>query len=250
MILLISLILLSMLALPNWLLVILGVPLGRLDHTHLLSFGAVDIRVYDLIVLIVILKIGCSIAISKRKIDTSLYRLIGAYLIVLMGATALSYPRFGLEVFESEIIAFLRFFVLFIVFFLTVHSIATAKQLDLADQCLDIFGYVAAISVYLGLALFMVGIEFGEISSGNVVRSFGIFGDQVGFILPLFLYKELLGRRELRATFFGVATLLTGTRGALVALATGLVFLYLSSPQGKDFWLMCSHRAGCGMMTP
>jgi O-Antigen ligase len=235
MILLIPFALLSVLVLPNWLLLVLGIPLGQLDYTSILSFGDVDIRMYDLMVLVITLKVGCLIVISKHRIYNSLYKAIMVFLIILLASTVLNYPRFGVEVFEREIVAFLRFLVLFIVFFLTAHSLATVRQLDLANRCFNLFGYIAAISVYLGLTLFLVGIEFGEVSVTEAVRTFGIFGDQIGFILPLFLYKELLGRRVLHASFFGIATLLTGTRGALVVLGVGLVFLYLFSLQGRDF---------------
>jgi O-Antigen ligase len=235
MVLLIPLILISVIALPNWLLLVLGVPLGQLDYTSFLSLGSADIRIYDLIILVIIFKIGCFIAISKRMVYTPLYQGIGVFLAVLLVATILSYFRFGFEVFKHEIIAFFRFLVLFIVFVLTVQSLVTARKLELADRCFNLFGYIAASSVYLGLALFMVGIEFDQLSTSKTGRTFGIFGDQVGFILPLFLYKELLGHRVWRASFFGVAILLTGTRGALIALATGLVFLYLVPLQGRSF---------------
>jgi hypothetical protein len=81
----------------------------------------------------------------------------------------------------------------------------------------------------------MVGIEFGEVSTDQSIRTFGIFGDQIGFILPLFLFKELLNRRIIRCSFFGIAIVLTGTRGALVASGIGLVFLYLFSLQSNEF---------------
>jgi hypothetical protein len=225
---------------PNWLLLVWGVPLVGLHHTPIVSIGGAHIRLYDLLILVVVLKIFCFLAISRRLVFTHLYKPIGAFLAILLGATLISNYRFGSDVFISELIAFLRFLGLFVVFFLTLHSILTTRQLELSDKCLSLFGFGVTVSIYLGLIIYPFGIELGEVrSEGQISRAFGILGDQAGFLLPFFLYRELINGRIVFASFVGIAILLTGTRGVLATLGVGLLTIFLLSRHRKYLW---AHR--------
>jgi hypothetical protein len=228
-----------LLLLPNWLLLVWGIPFLQFDRTSLLSIGGADIRAYDIVMSVIALKVACFLMLSRHRLHSYMYAPICAFLTVLLVATLLSYSRFGYDVFKGEIVAFTRFLCQFIIFALMAHSILTTRQLELADNCIYFFGLALAASVYIGLILFTVGIQFGETSIdeyGNIRRFFGPLGDQVSYLLPLFLYRELIKRRIMVALFFGMAILLTGTRGALIISIIGLAFIYKSFFRNRYIW--------------
>ena len=135
---------LGVILLPNWLLIVGGIPFIRLEKTSLISIGDADIQACDFLILIITFKMLCLIAISKNFFDRSLNRPILIFLVIQLLATCFSFFRFGQDIFISELVSFLRFICLFIVFFLTVRSVVTPQQLEYADKLLDLFGYIAA----------------------------------------------------------------------------------------------------------
>lgn len=235
------------LLLPNWLLLLIGVPACMIlsDMALLLpvfSLGEADIQVYDCIVALVVLKVAIFAFLSRYRVVIPAYRSIGAFLAVLLGATLVAYYRFRPEVFAGEVVALARFFMQTAVCILLVYSVRTARQLELSYRVVQGIGYTLATSVYIDAALSHLGIKLGEVqAAGSAARYFGPLGDQVGFILLLFLYTDLLASRALRASFFGLALLLTGTRGALIALGAGIIALLLQKRwkrfQGRRYLL-------------
>lgn len=113
--------------------------------------------------------------------------------------------------------------------FLGVHFIVrTRADISAALAFLDFGGLVIAASVYLALGLYYVSLGFGEVlvHGGGAIRAFGPLGDQVGFILILFVVRSLAHRNW---PLFGVhlgALFLTATRGAFIALGIALVLMF------------------------
>jgi O-antigen ligase len=224
--------------LPNWLLIVWGILIGRLYHNPFMSLGEVDIRIYDVLIFIIMLKVVCFVTLSRRLVFTTLYGPIGGFLLIMFASIMVSYYRFGIDIFTSEIVSFSRFLLLFVIFPLTIHSIYNFRQLLMAEKCLSLFIYAATASIYLGLIFQPFGIEFGEVGTDEQsVRVFGLLGDQVGFILPFFLYRSLIRRKIIIGAFFGLAILLTGTRGTLATVFVGLLIMFFVSAQTNYFWI-------------
>ena len=79
-----------------------------------------------------------------------------------------------------------------------------------------------AITVYCNVIAVSLGFRFGEVQpTEEMVRYFGPIGDQVGFILLLFIFKKLIERNILGALFLGGAVVATGTVGAVGTLIVG-----------------------------
>jgi hypothetical protein len=226
------------LILPNWLLLLFCVPLLMVLSNislipPLLAFGEADIQAYDLIILVIFLKVIASVAVKRRKIYVEYIHLpISAFLLALLVATTISYYRFGPEVFKSEMVAYLRFLSQASVYFLLIYSGLRDRELELSHKTIELIGYTIAFSIYINLILSSFGIRFGEVQIGpEFTRFFGPLGDQVGYVLPLFIYKELLARNVPGASFLGGALLATGTRGAFIALSIGLVLFLVTVPR-------------------
>ena len=83
-------------------------------------------------------------------------------------------------------------------------------------------------SVYASAGLWLLGIEFGEVLDfGDSIRAFGPLGDQVAFVLVLFVLTSVAHGAWLSTAVHAGALLLTATRGALVCLLVGLAVLNL-----------------------
>jgi hypothetical protein len=217
--------------LPNWVLLVLGIPLLIIiSHIfsipHLILIGDANIHIYDLVIPVVALKVLSFAAVHRQRIE--IYSSIVIFLIVLLGTTLLTYYRFGLDIFKSEMIPLLRLIAQASTFFLFIHSVRTSRQLELSYKFVGFFGYVATALLFLDMALFPFGLKLGEVSAGrSVVRFFGPLGDPVAFLLPFFIYKEFMANKMLRAGFFAIAFLAAGVRGALISFGVGFIVLLL-----------------------
>lgn len=238
--------------LPNWLLLVLCVPLlvmisNTFSIPPLLKVGDAHIQIYDLFIIVVSLKVLTFAAVHKQRIE--IYPSITIFLMVLLGTTFLGYHQFGSDAFKSEAIALSRFIAQVSTFFLFIHSVRTTRQLELSYKFIGFFGYIAAASVLLNIALFPFGITFGEVqATRSIKRFYGPLGDQVAFFLLFFIYKEFMARKTLRAVFFGSALLATGVRGALISFGVGLIVLliYLRRErlQHHTYWIPLSILIG------
>jgi O-antigen ligase len=116
------------------------------------------------------------------------------------------------------------------IFFLFYYSVTCVEELRQADRYFQSVGLTVTLSVYLSIALYLtIGFQFGEVQdTQGLTRYFGPLGDQVGFIIALFCFRELLVGRALLAIFHGAAIFATGTRGALLTLFVGLLMVYFS----------------------
>lgn len=152
-----------------------------------------------------------------------------SYFLVLAVATSVSLfvqPSIG-GVMRLKALA--AAFVLMSVFLIASHIVRTPLDLRSAIRGLDVAGFAIAISVYLGAALFAVGIEFGEVLmyDGEVTRSFGPLGDQVAFILALFVIRAFMRANWYLFALHLGAMVLTATRGAFVVLVLAFVVVVL-----------------------
>ncbi|GBC84982.1 hypothetical protein HRbin11_01422 [bacterium HR11] len=218
--------------LPSRVLLVWGIPaLMVLSAAGVLgpvpSIGEADIQVFDFVLLGVALKTAVRIMLARSQLHVEpVYRTIVAFLSTLLAATLAAYFRFGSEVFVGEIVAFLRLVAQASVVFLTAQAVRTQVHVARAERYLDYAGYLVLATIYLNIWLIQIGKPLGEVQvQESVIRYFGPLGDQVGFLLIYFVYKQLLLRNFLRAWLFGTAIILTGTRGALISLVIGLLVL-------------------------
>ncbi len=223
------------LLLPRWMLLIWGIPiLMFLSFSNLVpplfSVADVDIYSFDIVLCVVALRTCMAIGLGSRPLYFhNVYRIIAIYLSVLLAATFWALFRFGEEIFIGEIKPFLRMLAQMSVVFWMAEEVRWHRRVARVERSLRYLGYVIAASIYLNTLLIPSGMRFGEVQvSKEIVRYFGPLGDQVGFILIYFIYRELVNNNLLGATVLEGALTLTGTRGALIALAVGFGVLTLS----------------------
>ena len=222
------------LVLPRWVLLILWIPiLMALSFSNLFpplfSVADVDIYSFDIVLSIVALRTCIAIGLGRQPLYFhNVYRIIAIYLSVLLAATIWSLFRFGEEVFIGEIKPFLRLLAQMSVVFWMAEAVRWHHRSARVWRSVRYLGYVLAASIYLNIFLIPWGMQFGEVQvSKGIVRYFAILGDQVGFVLIYFIYRELITNNLLGATVLGGALTLTGTRGALIALVVGFAILIL-----------------------
>ena len=197
------------------------------------SIENADIQTFDIIMLIVIIKI---VSIVRRRFVYSLvykhqiYKAIVSFLGILLITTITAGIRFGAEIFLLEIVALLRLFTQTIVIPLIALSVMK-EEINHIRRFLDYGGYIIVGTVVSNIWLLQIGRPLGEVQvHEGMVRYFGPLGDQVGFVLLYFVFKALMYQKLWEAICFVVGVVLTGTRGALGALLVGLgIMLWQSS---------------------
>lgn len=215
------------LALPCWVLLLVGVPvLMTLSQAGVvepvLSVGTIAINAEDMVTVVVALRTAAYVLLSRRRVRLPTAPL--AFVGVMIGSTlAVFLQQQGTGITEQST-ALLRFIAQASLLVLFAYSLRTVRQLEASCDVWRLLGYLVAGSVYLDIILFALGLPLGEVQvSADGARYFGPLGDQVGFLLPLFIYRDLIARRLVGAAFCLLALLLTGTRGALISLAVGLL---------------------------
>jgi hypothetical protein len=234
--------------LPPWFLLIVTVPILRvLADCELVEavgvIGPADLQAYDVVTMMAAVRLAAQALVRRRRIPVCRGTL--TFLATLLVTTAIAYLRWGDSTAEQSA-SLLRLLSQASVLFLLPLALRSGSQARTARRAWLVVGGAAAATVYLELALLPLGLSTGGMSmAGTGVRYFGPLGDEVSFLLPLFLFERLCARRPLGALFFGFATLLTGTRGVLPSLAVGLaVVLWRSraSLRGDRRW-MCTLAA-------
>lgn len=131
---------------------------------------------------------------------------------------------------SAQLTSLLSFFSWSSVFISIYYLTSDFRVYQFAVRLVDKLGLALAFSVYLSY----IGPEFLEFSFGEVqrtttvVRAFGPFGDQVGFALSYFALRGLTRQKWLIAILCLGAILFTGTRGAVISLAIGAVWLVIN----------------------
>lgn len=169
----------------------------------------------------------------QRLLDTAVAKwLIGlAAWIYLM--TLYSSTLFGLDVARQNFIQFTWAVIWLSVVVAMQPLIRGRRDLLSAMRVLRVFGLLCGASVYAGLIGYRFGYRIGEIdmeSRESFLRYFGPIGDQVGFVLVLFALIALIFRRWPEFGFYIGAIVITGTRGAMLALLVGTAWAVLGNP--------------------
>lgn len=120
-------------------------------------------------------------------------------------------------------------FIWFSVFISIYYIVRTKREYKFSAVLMDIIGLLILTSVLLSyIGPKYLGFSFGEISySDNGIRAFGPFGDQVGFALGYFVLRSFVRGRWISVVFYVIAILSTGTRGAILSVALGVLWLII-----------------------
>jgi len=213
--------------LPAWLSLVVVVPtMMALSFTGTLlplgsSGSGADLQAYDVVTIIASFKLAS--AVLLRGGTLVVHRVHAALLLflgVLFAATSIAAFRFGSAFFRAELTPLVRFVVQALALTLFFPQGLHERQFPLLRRSLDVLGYVMAVPIFVGILFLGSGLDVGEVHGA---RTFGFVGDQVGFLLVLYVLWHLIARNYLRAFFFALAILATGTRGALIALVVGVL---------------------------
>ena len=213
-----------------------------LEVPPLLSVGDARVRLDDLVVLVVAVKLVFFGRRRPRGIGPHpAYDSIVAFFGCLLIATIVAGLRFGTRVFVPEVIALCRLTLQAVFLVLLVASITTIRQAERIVQSLNWLGLVVGATVYLNAGASAIGWSFGETfrDTQGAHRYIGIVGDQVGFLIGFFVLKSIVEGKVLRSAFFVMALALTGTRGALFPVGVGIAVLFASQRH-----LVTAHRRG------
>ncbi len=229
-----GIVLISALFFPNWLLMLVYIPtLMVLSSTSaippIFSVGGADIQLYDIVLLIIILKVFLPGFLLRQRFPIHrIHSVILIWLATLVSATLIAGYRFGTRIFTGEIVAYARFLTQVMIVFLLLWSAKTDEVLSFSLKTLRVTGYVISSIIYFNLILVPFRISIGEVQvTHGIVRSFGPIGDQIGFILLFFIFWELLQNNYFRALIIGGALLATGTRGVFLAAFVGSIALLI-----------------------
>jgi O-antigen ligase len=212
--------------LPAWVSLVIVVPtLMALSFTGTLlplqSLGDSDLQAYDVVTLIAAFKLGAAVLLRGGTLVVHrVHALLLLFLGVLAAATLLTAFRINVSFFRAELTPLLRFVVQALALALFLPQGLEARQFPWLRRSLGALGYVMAVPIFVGAWFLGSGLEVGEVHGA---RTFGFIGDQVGFVLVLYVLWHLISRNYVRALFFAVAILATGTRGALLALFVGVL---------------------------
>jgi len=218
--------------LPAWVsLVVVAPALMALSFSGVLlslQTGNSDLQLFDVVMAVAAFKLAASILAQGGRI--AVHRAHAALLLfyaVLVATTGIAAFRFGLVYFRAELTALLRFMVQGVAVMLLLSQVLREKQFGALWKSLGLLGWLMVVPIFLGVAFFGTDVNVGEVHGREAARSFGFVGDQVGFVLVLWVLWSVMSRRYLHAGVFAVAILATGTRGALISLAVGMLFLLL-----------------------
>lgn len=218
---------------PTWFFLIFLIPVTRIlagmfKIGSILSIGGADVEVADLLLVLLYLKhifweSSNNQSLMTVPIPTSLL----CFICMLILSTLTSFFRFGSEVFLSETTALLRLIAELGCFLLIFISIKKPYDLENSSKTLQIFGLLVGMSIYLNVLLFLLGIEFGEVSSNSEFnRFFGVLGDSVKSLLPFFIYQAFLNQQKWMTIFLLGAILITGGLVGIFALIGGFIIMF------------------------
>jgi O-antigen ligase len=212
--------------LPAWLSLVVVVPtLMVLSFTGTLlplnSTGGNDIQAFDVVTIVASFKLVSTVLLRGgtlvvHRVQAALLLFLG----VVSAATCISAFRFGSTLFRAELTPLLRFLMQALALTVFLPQGLQEHQFPLLRRSLGVLGYVMAVPIFVGIVFLGSGLNVGEVHGA---RTFGFVGDQVGFLLVLYVLWHLIARNYLRALFFALAIMATGTRGALLAVLVGVL---------------------------
>jgi hypothetical protein len=243
-------------ALPIYVPIVLLIPLlvvlssEAYGLKEILTVGPARLYLYDLVLGAVVVKVAVKAIRRKSRPSSwitggSVFQL-ALFFFVLIISTLISSFRAEAGVFEKEAISLGRLCVQAIIVPLCAVGLTDNKEISNAWRMLVLMSYIATATVIISYALWVLfGFQFGEIQIYGVPRYFGPIGDQAGFMCVLAMLRLLLARKPLLAIFPVVATLLTGTRGAIGMLVVSIVVL--SIVDRRVFTAKALLTAGCAV---
>jgi len=232
---------------PVWFNLIFLIPISMVLVGYLeillpiITSGDIDIQTYDLLILIAVVKTLYINIYGERSLkNPPLIKPILIFSGTIFFFTFISLFRFGNQLFLIELSSYLRLILLFTVYYILYYSINNSTKLSISLRAFHIIGYLIALTVYSSFIIYVTtGIKFGEIhDSRELIRFFGPIGDQVGFILIVFAFKEFLDKNLMRSIFFTLPILATGTRGAIIALLFGIFYIFIKKIDWKSTFLI------------
>lgn len=194
--------------------------------------------IYPLLLLFIL-----TVALNQKQIfSNKAHKIFYLYFFTLLFATILAGTIFSSV--YTQIITLGMCFIWATVFISIYHIVKTPGQYRIAMRLLDIVGIAIALSVflsYIGPEYF--GFSFGEIIYAPGIRAFGPFGDQVGFVLSYFMLRSFVYNRWLSVAIYLAAILFTGTRGAVLSVTVGIVWLIFQLLTDKEDYSKVRYRA-------
>ncbi len=227
------------LALPEWVaaaaipfVVVLETAVALPDVAAL---GGAEVRLEDLLLGAALLRLFGRLALR----DDTRFGRSAALLLLLLGTfvvtTFLARGTLGGAGLLRSTTSLARFAVQSCVLLLVVASLRGPGQVRRLLGAVEAFGWVAAGTIILDVVLRPFGIRLGELQgeATGALRSFGVVGDSVGFILPYFTARAVAERRLVAAAVFAGAVYLTATIGAMLCLLVGLAAVLLLPGAGE-----------------
>lgn len=162
--------------------------------------------------------------LGYKKLETrTLHKSFFLFFIVLTLCSVISGVRTDIATMVGQLKELSGVFIWCSVFLITYYAVENRQQLLRTLKLLDGTGIAISLSVYASFLLGFVGIRFGDVQGATLgtIRAFGPLGDQVGFVILLFVFRALLAKKWPLFAFHLCAMLATGTRGALTAFAVG-----------------------------
>jgi O-antigen ligase len=225
--------------LPAWVSLTLVVPtLMALSFSGTLlpleSLGTADVQLYDVVTIVAAFKLVAAVLLQGGRIAVHRAHVaLLLFLAVLTAATVVASFRFGLTYFRGELTPLLRFVVQGVAVMLLLSQALQERQFRALRAGLWVLGWLMVVPIFLGVLFFGTRLNVGEVGGREAIRSFGFVGDQVGFVLVLYVLWNVMARRYLQAGVFAVGILATGTRGALISLAVAFLFVILKHREVK-----------------
>jgi hypothetical protein len=165
---------------------------------------------------------GPFLASLRRNSAGILLVLLFGVLTASMAAALLAEPSAGLWLAAKGLAATAVWASIYFVVFLAIRTPACLIRLV---KWIHPVCFALSVSVCIGALCHLLGWNFGEIieQRDGPFRAFGPLGDQVAFVVVLPALISLVAGRPLLFGLHLSALLLTGTRGAMVCLAVGIL---------------------------
>lgn len=194
----------------------------------LVEYGPVALAPYDPVLVGAGARVLITgLRVSRRAVGGAATVATAAYVGAMLPAIAASSLALGAPYALDRGVALARFALEASIVPAMALSVRTADDVRFLERSLVVLGVVAAASIYIDFLGPWTGVTLGEfqVSGEGAVRSFGIVGDQVGYLLGFFFLLMVLRRRPAAALFFLLAIVLTVGLGAMLCLAVGLAVL-------------------------
>lgn len=229
-----SLVVVLSLALPSWLLLaLLPIPVA-LTYAGLLApvatIGPAHLQAHDVVLLVSALKLFTSFASRPKVHWTPVFGALLGLMGTLLFANLIAYLKFGPGILLSTTLTLARLTLEVTIVGIMAFTVREDWQLHVISRIITTQGVLIAANIYANALVGSWAFSFGEIQGvdSGLVRSFGVVGDQAGFLLTFFVLKAILARKVSQTVLFAGAVVLTGTIGAVVSLLVGVAAIIVT----------------------